>query len=74
MIFQKLCGMWKQCDHIIKNCMICLRFSKCSSKNHPAFIIKINNIFDTDGIYIIFGFPVTVDGYCGILVITEYLT
>ena len=52
-------GMRKQCDHIIKNCMIYLLFSKFSSKNHPAFID---------------GFPVTIDGYCGILVITEYLT
>ena len=67
-------GLWKQCDHIIKNCMICLRFSKSTTFKHHALVFKIKDIFDTAGIDLVFGFPETQEGYIGILVITEYLT
>ena len=48
--------------------MICLRFSKSTSFKHHVF--KIKNIFDTEGIDLVFGFPETIEGYIGILLIT----
>jgi transposase InsO family protein len=42
--------------------------------NAPAQALPVKGIFDRIGIDLVLGLPLTVDGYKGILVITEYLS
>ena len=41
---------------------------------HKAKAIEVDGIFDQVGIDLVFGLPVTADGYCGVLVYTEKLS
>ena len=56
-------GMWKQCDHVIKKCITCLRFSSSPSFNHPALATKVTQINDKISIDIVLGFPETEEGF-----------
>ena len=66
--------MRQDIDRFIKLCDTCMKFDKVPIKNHPALVLPITGIFDRIGIDLCFGFPVTTEGYIGILVIVEALT
>jgi hypothetical protein len=67
-------GMTKDVERAIKNCDVCSRNQKEIPTYHPAIALEVNGIFDRIGIDLIFGMKETDEGFCGILVITEYLT
>ena len=58
----------------VKECLTCQRHQKVKPINHSAQALAVSGIFDRIGIDLVFGLPVTEEGYKGILVITEYLT
>ena len=67
-------SMMKDIHTVIKRCLSCQRNQKIIPFNHPAKALEVEGIFDRIGIDLVFGLPVTKEGYKGILVITEYLT
>jgi hypothetical protein len=67
-------NMNKDIDYILKTCIQCLRHTPSQIKDHPALALPITGLFDRIGIDCVFGLPKTYDNYCGILVITEYLS
>ena len=66
--------MIKDVEKLIKYCEVCQRNQKEQTINHPALPLKVNGIFDTIGIDLVFGLPETKEWYKGVMVITEYLT
>ena len=54
--------------------MPCLRGDTKPVITHPAIALLVLDIFDRIGIDLVFGLPLTEDGYHGCLIITEYLT
>jgi hypothetical protein len=67
-------GMTKDVERVIKNCDVCARNQKQVPTYHPAIALEVGGIFDRIGIDLVFGMKETDEGFCGILVITEYLT
>ncbi|MFM7683964.1 MAG: RNase H-like domain-containing protein [Bacteroidota bacterium] len=69
---------WKNMINDIKfvvgQCIPCCRYSKIRKNEHPALSLEVEGIFDRIGMDLIFGLPKTTEGFCGILVIIEYLT
>jgi hypothetical protein len=69
---------WKKMRHDVKhfinNCFPCLRNETKPTITHPAIALLILDIFDRIDIDLVFGLPLTEDGYHEILIITEYLT
>lgn len=67
----------KMMDYIIEcvqQCIVCQRHQKIKPKSHKALSTVITGLFDQIGIDCVFGLPVTDEGFCGIVVITEYLS
>jgi hypothetical protein len=60
--------------HFIQRCVPCNRNHPIAMKEHSAQAINPVNIFDRICADLIVGLPETHNGYCGILLITEYLT
>jgi len=67
-------GMPKQVVDFVSRCMVCNRNDRVAPINHPALALEVTGIFDKVGIDLAFGFPVTSEGYKGILVMTEFLS
>ena len=66
--------MKQEVEETIDNCLPCARHSNGRKLAHELHNLPITGIFDRVGIDCVFGFPETIEGYKGILVITEYLT
>ena len=60
--------------HVVKNCLTCQRHQKTKILEHPALALPVESIFDKVGIDLVVSLPETMEGYKGILVITEYLS
>ena len=60
--------------HFICNCLPCLRNDIKPTINHPALVLSVTQIFDRIGIDLVFGLPLTSEGFHGCFIITEYLT
>ena len=58
----------------IATCIICQKYEKARIFDHPARALKITGLFDRVGIDLVFGFPLTSEGYKGILLVTDYLS
>ena len=58
----------------IEHCLPCQRHHKSRIYEHPALALPMHGIFDRLGMDLVFGLPVTADGFKGILVLTEALT
>ena len=58
----------------VLQCLVCQRHQKIKPKTHKAMASQVTGLFDKIGIDCVFGLPTTENGYCGILVITEYLS
>ena len=58
----------------IEQCTTCLRNDRKPAMENSAQSLPVGGLFDRIGIDLVFGLPVTEDGYRGILVITEYLS
>lgn len=67
-------SMKQEVEETIDNCLPCARHSNGRKLAHELHNLPITGIFDRVGIDCVFGFPETIEGYKGILVITEYLT
>ena len=50
-------------EHVISQCIRCLKYSKIRVNEHPALALKINSIFDRCGIDMIGGLFETAEGY-----------
>ena len=61
-------------ENFISKCMRCHKHNTFKRISAPALALPIKGSSDRIGIDLVFGLPVTTDGYKGILVITEYLT
>ncbi|RNA33091.1 hypothetical protein BpHYR1_052347 [Brachionus plicatilis] len=57
----------KDVDAIVQSCEVCKRNNFAPAKEHPAKAITINGIFDRIGIDLVFGLPVTEEGFTGIM-------
>ena len=67
-------GMLKEIEDFVKRCEICQRHQKVREVNHPARALEVSGIFDRIHVDYSFGYPVTTEGYCGILKIIEALS
>ena len=54
-------------------CMVCQQFERARIYDHPARALPILGLFDRVGIDLVFGLPLTLEGFKGILLITDYL-
>ena len=52
----------------------CPKFERARIYDHPAKALPILGLFDRDGIDLVFVLPLTLEGFKGILVLTEYLS
>ena len=59
---------------IIAACMVCQQFERARIYDHPAKALPILGLFDRVGIDLVFGLPLTLEGFKGILLITDYLS
>lgn len=66
--------MEKDTRKIVSACRTCLRHNSTSKMEPPARSLNVSTIFERIGIDLIFGLPLTNEGFHGICVITEYLT
>ena len=66
--------MLKDCEFVRNYCMTCLHFEKSKKNEHLAISIPVHDLHDRIGIDLVFGLPLTSEGYKGIMVITEYLS
>ena len=66
--------LMRDIEHVISQCIRCLKYSKIRVNEHPALALNINSIFDRCGIDMIGGLFETVDGYKYILVIIDALS
>ena len=67
-------GLSRDTEFYIQQCRSCLRNKKYAVSSHPAMSVEVDGIFDRIGMDLVFGFEKTTEGYCGIMVITEYLS
>ena len=58
----------------IKKCLTCQRNEGAPILDHEAKALKVTGIFDRIGVDLVFGLPMTNEGYIGVIVITEYLS
>jgi hypothetical protein len=58
----------------ISKCSICIRADTIRPIHHTALATDVTGIFDQCAIDLSFGYPTTVEGFKGILVIIEYLS
>ena len=74
----KVTHYWKQMindiTNYIKKCTICIRADAVRPIHHAALALDVTGIFERVGIDLSFGYPTTVDGFKGILVLIEYLS
>ena len=61
-------------ERCISNCRNCKENHRVIPVEHPAKATFIRNVGERIGIDLVFGLPVSEDGYNGICVITEYFT
>jgi hypothetical protein len=61
--------MKRKIQRIINKCLPCLRNDVLPTKNHPALFLKVLQIFDLLGIDLVFGLPLTEEGFHGCLII-----
>ncbi len=59
---------------IIAACIVCQQFERTRIYDHPAKALTILGLFDRVGIDLVFGLPLTLEGYKGILLIADYLS
>ena len=59
---------------IIGRCMTCQRHEKVPVVNHPALAIEVTGIHDRISVDLVFGLPVTDEGFVGIITICESLS
>lgn len=59
---------------VISSCEPCKRHKIEPIIEHSAKVLNISSIFERISLDFVFGLPLTSEGYCGILVIQEYLT
>lgn len=64
----------KQVKEMIKGCEICARNQPTSELRDVLRPLTVNGIFDKVAVDLVFGLPETSEGYCGILVIQDYLS
>ena len=67
-------GMEGDVEKAIARCVTCQRNDKAPALYHPAISMEVDHVFDSIVIDCSFGFPVTKEGYHGVLVIMERLT
>ena len=67
-------NMRKDIAFVISKCLPCVRNEVVPAISNSAIALKVTDIFDRIGIDLVFGLPLTEDGYHGVLIITEYLT
>jgi len=58
----------------IQACVVCKENQLVGKLDHPAKCLKISGIFDRIGIDLVLGFPITKEGFIGLLVIVEFFT
>jgi hypothetical protein len=66
--------MKRTIQRIINKCLPCLQNDVLPTINHPALFLKVLQIFDLLGIYLVFGLPLTEEGFHGCIIISEYIT
>lgn len=66
--------MYEFIDNIVKRCDSCLRFNKARDFAHPAMALPVKSVFDRVTMDLVFGFPVTKEGFKGMIVIVIYTT
>ena len=66
--------IYEDVKEYVSKCIRCHKFNSMTKFNAPAQALPVKGIFDRIGIDLVLGLPLTVDGYKGILVITEYLS
>jgi hypothetical protein len=57
---------------IIAACMVCQQFERARIYDHPAKALPILGLFDRVGIDLVFGLPLTLEGFKGILLLIIY--
>lgn len=67
-------NMQAKIQKLLKKCRICLRHNSGPGLETTAKSIKVSYLFERIGIDLVFGLPLTKEGFNGICVITEYLT
>jgi len=67
-------GMIKDIERIIKLCKQCKEYKVARIVDHPAKALEILSIFHRIGIDLVFGLPLTAEGYKGLLVIIEFVS
>ena len=67
-------GMLDDVTRVVQQCLTCQRNQKFKPMNQKANALEITYLFDRVGMDLVFGLPKTDEDYCGILVITEYLS
>ena len=61
-------------DKLLKKCNVCQRNDRATIVHHPALALEVKGIFDRVVVDLVFGLETTVEGFKGILTITEYLS
>ena len=56
---------WPKLEKYVENCSTCIRNDHGLVLNHPAFVNKVENLFDEVSIDFSWGFPETREGYKG---------
>ncbi len=64
--------MFDNIEVIVKRCQTCLRFNSPIEFSHPALAFPVRGVFDRVCMDIVVGFPVTKEGFKGMLVIIIY--
>ena len=64
----------KDVSNFIDNCKECQRNHPVKIFDHPARSLEVSELFNKVHIDLIFGLPVSEDGYCGILLIVESIS
>jgi hypothetical protein len=67
-------GMVKDIERIIKLCKQCKEYKVSRVIDHPAKALEILSIFHRIGLDLVFGLPLTPEGYKGLLVIIEFVS
>ena len=57
---------------IIAACMVCQQFERARIYDHPAKALQILGLFDRVDIDLVFGLPLTLEGFKGILLLIIY--
>ena len=67
-------GINKDVEKVIKLCKQCKEYKTERVVDHPAKATEIVTVFQRIGLDLVFGLPITTEGYKGLLVITEFVT